>query len=130
MGAKNTDMCNEKEGRDECERSGKCEFRAGEHDCSWPTTTSEPWLGAQDANYELPVNPYKRSSKQRRAADHKQVQESMLFGGMGEGVIADTMHSTISLSTLLVMLAAAFAAYQLYRCAALRKAAGYTKLHD
>merc|ERR1719204_980482 len=65
--AKNSDMCNEKEGRDACERSDKCVFRADEEDCSWPTTTSEPWLGAKANDYDLPVNPYKRSSKQRRA---------------------------------------------------------------
>jgi len=121
--AKNAEMCNEKVGREQCERSDKCEFHENEDDCSWPTTTSEPWLGAE---YDLPVNPYKRSSKQRRAADHKQ-QESVLFG---EGIVADTMRSTISLSTLLMMIAAAFAAFQLYRCVALRKAGGYTKLAD
>jgi hypothetical protein len=121
--AKNAEMCNEKVGREQCERSDKCEFLENEDDCSWPTTTSEPWLGAE---YDLPVNPYKRSSKQRRAADHKQ-QESVLFG---EGIVADTMRSTVSLSTLLMMIAAAFAAFQLYRCVALRKAGGYTKLAD
>jgi len=125
--ASNTEMCNEKVGRESCERSGKCAFRAGEDDCAWPTTTSEPWLGAKgEADYKLPVNPYARSSKQRRAEDHK--QESVLFGG--QGAIAETMQSTVSLSTLLMMVAAAFAAFQLYRCIALRKAAGYSKLAD
>merc|ERR1712115_707716 len=47
--AKTNAMCAEKETRDQCERSGKCEFRSGiDADCELPTTTSEPWLGAQD----------------------------------------------------------------------------------
>merc|ERR1712087_1080221 len=125
--AKNTAMCNEKEGRESCERSGKCEFRVGEDDCSWPTTTSEPWLGAKDAsNYDLPVNPYARNSKQRRSNNRK--QESVLFGG--EGVISETMQSTVSLSTLMMFVVAAFAAFQLFKWWSARKAAGYTKLAD
>merc|ERR1711902_440676 len=50
-GVKENEMCGNKEGRDQCERSGKCEFREGEDaDCEFvPTTTSmEPWLGAKD----------------------------------------------------------------------------------
>jgi len=114
--SKNTEMCNAKVGRESCERSGKCEFRAGEDDCSWPTTTSEPWLGA------------KVGAKQRRgkAASHK--QESVLFGG--EGVISETMQSTISLSTLMMFVVAAFAAFQLFKWWSARKIGGYTKLAD
>merc|ERR1719361_3362622 len=115
--AKNTAMCNEKVGRESCERSGKCEFRVHEVDCSWPTTTSEPWLGA------------KMGAKQRRgksAASHK--QESMLFGG--EGVISETMQSTVSLSTLMMFVIAAFAAFQLFKWWSARKAGGYTKVAD
>merc|ERR1712087_682454 len=41
-GVKENEMCGNKVGRDQCERSGKCEFA----DCELPTTTSEPWLGA------------------------------------------------------------------------------------
>merc|ERR1712087_660045 len=36
---------------EDCERSGKCEFREGaDADCEFvpTTTTSEPWLGAKD----------------------------------------------------------------------------------
>ena len=46
---KNTEMCGLKESSEQCGRSDKCEWRAGE-DCSWPTTTSEPWLGAKAQN--------------------------------------------------------------------------------
>merc|ERR1719481_614472 len=47
--AKTNEMCSNKVGRDQCERSGKCEFKSGEYaDCELPTTTSEPWLGAKD----------------------------------------------------------------------------------
>jgi len=121
------ELCNAKIGRESCERSGKCEFRAGEDDCSWPTTTSEPWLGAKDAsNYDLPVNPYAKSSKQRRANNHK--QERALFGG--EGVISETMQSTVSLSTLMMFVVAAFAAFQLFKWWSARKVGGYTKLAD
>merc|ERR1712087_229069 len=35
-----SELCNAKIGRESCERSGKCEFREGEDDCSLPTTTS------------------------------------------------------------------------------------------
>merc|ERR1712172_381821 len=96
--AKNTEMCNAKVGRESCERSGKCEFRVDEDDCSWPTTTSEPWLGA------------KASAKQRRGKSASHKQESVLFGG--EGIISETMQSTISLSTLMMFVVAAFDAFQ------------------
>merc|ERR1711971_1284471 len=115
--AKNTEMCNAKVGRESCERSGKCEFRADEDDCSWPTTTSEPWLCA------------KMGAKQRRgksAASHK--QESVLFGG--EGVISETMQTTISLSTLMMFVIATFTAFQLFKWWSARKVGEYTKLAD
>merc|ERR1719361_2331868 len=41
-GVKENAMCATKDGLDQCERSGKCEFRAGEDaDCELPTTTTE-----------------------------------------------------------------------------------------
>merc|ERR1712129_584136 len=95
----------------------------GEDDCAWPTTTSEPWLGAKDAsNYDLSVNPYAKSSKQRRANSHK--QESVLFGG--EGAISETMQSTVSLSTLMMFVVAAFAAFQLFKWWSTRKTGSLT----
>jgi len=102
MDKKSSAMCGEKIGRESCERSGKCEFRAGEDDCSWPTTTSEPWLGEKV-----------QGSSMRRNSKRSRQQESMLFGG--EGAVAQTMSTQVSLSTVLLVVAAAFAVYQLYR---------------
>jgi hypothetical protein len=95
---KNTEMCNEKVGREQCERSGKCEFRLLETDCSWPTTTSEPWLGAKA-----------QSGKGSKRAGAR--QENVLFGGEFQ----ETMSTQVSLSTVLLCVAAAFAMYQVYR---------------
>jgi len=114
---KNNDKCNEKVGREACEKGGKCEFRAGEDDCSWPTAKID---------YDLPVNPYKRSSKRRRATNHK--QERVLFGE--QGVVAETMQTTVSLSTLLVMAVAALAVFQLLKWRSASKQGGYTELVD
>jgi len=115
---KNNEQCMDFVGREECERAGKknCEFHA-DNDCSWLTKKSD---------YDLPVNPYKRSSKKRRAANHK--QEKVLFGA--QGVVAETMETTVSLSTLLVMAVAAFAAFHLYKWRSAKKQEGYTELVD
>merc|ERR1719203_1082520 len=42
-GVKENEMCGKKESREQCERSGNCEFRSGENaDCEYtPTTTTE-----------------------------------------------------------------------------------------
>merc|ERR1711972_916151 len=75
--AKTNEMCAEKIGRDQCERSGKCEFRSGYGaDCELPTTTSEPWLGEKD--------------------------EAVLFGEQGT-TLSEAMNTQISLSTLLLL---------------------------
>merc|ERR1712241_1127536 len=116
----NTPMCNEKKGREACERSGKCEFRVLEEDCSWPTTTSEPWLGAQadaEADYALPYNPYKQQ-KSRKKDSHRQEQEMF---GEGNGVVGQAMQYQVSLSSVLLMLVAAFAVYQAYAWMANRR---------
>merc|ERR1719230_1673230 len=121
--AKTNEMCGNKIGRDQCERSGKCEFRSGpDADCelvttSEPTTTSEPWLGEQD-EYALPFNPYKQSKKSSRKG--RRQEEAMLFGADSAG--AQAMQTQVSLSSVLLMVAAAFALYQAYRWMAARKA--------
>merc|ERR1712087_903005 len=74
-------------------------------DCSLPTTTSEPWLGAQaeeaEADYALPYNPYKQQkSRKSNKNSHRQEQEAMLY--------------QVSLSSVLLMLVAAFALYHTY----------------
>merc|ERR1712087_770049 len=102
---KANDKCGNKVGRDQCERSGKCEFREGKDaDCSFvqTTTTSEPWLGAKD--------------------------EAVLFAEQGT-VLSEAMNTQISLSTLLLLAAVALAAQQLYKwCYSSRS--GYTKLDE
>merc|ERR1712087_991898 len=87
-------------------------------DCSWPTTTSEPWMGAKPASDEQGLLPKPKPKdaqlkpKPKNAADK---QEALLFGG--ETVVAEAMSTQVSLSTLLLLAMAAFAMYQLYqRC--------------
>merc|ERR1711971_304556 len=77
--AKTNEMCAEKEEKDSCERSGKCEWRADTSvdepaDCTLPTTTSTPWLGEQaEADYTLPYNPYKQSQMRKQSKNsHRQ----------------------------------------------------------
>merc|ERR1712087_678179 len=123
--AKTNAMCAEKEGREQCERSGKCEFRPDESDdepadCSLPTTTSEPWLGAQAEaeDYALPYNPYKQQQQQKSRKSnknsHRQEQEAMMFGADANGVVGQAMQYQVSLSSVLLMLVAAFALYHTY----------------
>jgi len=100
---KNADMCAEKEDPNSCERSGKCEFieTADFSECEYATTTSEPWLGAKD--------------------------ETLMFGE--ESIIGDAMNTQVSLSTVLLAVAAALAVLQVYRwCSASSSRDGYTKL--
>ena len=124
--AKTNEMCGDKVGREQCERSGKCEFRSGEDaDCELPTTTSVPWLGAQE-EHSLPFNPYK-ASKQSAKKGRRQ-EEAMLFGAHNGSVVAEAMDYQVSLSSLLLFVAAALAVHQVYRCYAARNAAGYKAL--
>merc|ERR1719463_49939 len=98
---KSNEMCNGKTDSESCGRSGKCQWREGEDaDCEL-TTTSEPWMGAKPA----------AKARSKSVAHHQ--QEAMLFGG--ESVIAETMQTTVTLSTVLLCVMAAFATYQLYR---------------
>merc|ERR1719208_368236 len=106
-GVKENEMCGNKVGRDQCERSGKCEFREGaDADCEFvpTTTTSEPWLGAKD--------------------------EAVPFGEQG-AVLSEAMNTQVSLSTILLLAVVALAAQQLYKWwSASRASAGYTKLAE
>merc|ERR1719203_1982920 len=102
--AKNNEMCADKVGREQCERSGKCAFREGlDADCELPTTPEEPWMGAK--------------------------AEQKLARSVGVG---ETLQSTtISLSSLLLIVAAAFVVHQVYRFWVARQAhAGYAKLAE
>merc|ERR1719515_185263 len=106
-GVKENEMCGNKVGRDQCERSGKCEFREGaDADCEFvpTTTTSEPWLGAK--------------------------HEAVLFGEQG-AVLSEAMNTQVSLSTILLLAVVALAAQQLYKWwSASHASAGYTKLAE
>jgi len=44
----------------------------------------------------------------------------MLFGGAGESAVAQAMQYEVSLSTLLLLVVAAFALHQAYKCVANR----------
>merc|ERR1719317_1199693 len=106
-GVKENEMCGNKVGRHQCERSGKCEFRPGaDADCELPTTTSEPWLGAKD--------------------------EAVLFAANGESsVLTEAMNTQVSLSTVLLFAVVALAVQQLYKCYANHASRdGYTKLDE
>merc|ERR1712087_754705 len=108
-GVKENEMCGNKVGRDQCERSGKCEFREGEDaDCEYvqTTTTSEPWLGAKDG--------------------------AVLFAANGESsVLTEAMNTQVSLSTVLLFAVVALAVQQLYKCYADHASRnGYIKLAE
>jgi len=112
-GVKENEMCGNKIGREQCERSGKCEFREGaDADCEFvPTTTteqwttSEPWLGAKD--------------------------EAVLFAGENSSVVSEAMNTQISLSTIVLLAVVALTAQQLYKWwANSRSNDGYTKLAE
>jgi len=111
---KNAEMCAEKEGREMCERSGKCEFIAthDDSDCELDTTTSEPWLGAKSESMTH------RKRAKGANAQHQQ-QQAMLFGGAGadsNSVVTQAMQTQVSLSSVLLFVLAAFALQQTYKC--------------
>merc|ERR1719420_2727987 len=125
------DKCAEKEGREQCERSDKCEFRAGETDCSFPTTTEEPWLGAKpDADEKglLPKpKPQPKDALKPKPKNAENKHEALLFGG--ETVVGEAMNTQVSLSTVLLLVLAAFALHQMYqRCATRKNGSEYTPI--
>merc|ERR1712087_265013 len=95
------EKCALKETAESCNRMSKCLWNAGEDaDCAWPTTTSEPWLGAKV------LRSRKGGSPQRRA--EQKMATSLNIGEQMQS-------TTVSLSTLLFVVIAAFAVYQLYQ---------------
>merc|ERR1719495_1730216 len=113
---KANDKCSRATERTRCEDMG-CSFLVTDDpdDCimTTTTTTSEPWLEAKDEGYALPFNPYKQAKKSaRKNANHRQ-EEAMLFGG--DSVVGQAMQYQVSLSSVLMMVIAAFAVYQVYR---------------
>jgi len=127
---KNADMCIEmgiEKGHEMCDRSGKCEFIVtdDESECEWDTTTSEPWLNAQESESKYSRSYSGRSSKSNSA------QQSMLFGG-GESTtttVGQAMQTQVSLSAVLMFVVAAFALYQAFQCVAKRNGGGYKQIN-
>merc|ERR1711972_448493 len=123
---KNAEMCAERQGREQCERSSKCEFVVTDDysDCEYDTTTSEPWLGAKS---EMSSKHRKRA----KGANAQHQQEAMLFGGVGaESAVARAMHTQISLSSLLLFVLSAFALLQPSRCFASSRGGDYKQIGD
>ena len=119
-----TEKCAEKEGREECERMEKCEFRSGETDCSWPTTTESPWMNAKPEKDGFSPKPNPKDAKKAKEAGKS---EALLFGETG--VVAEAINTSISLSTVLLLAVAAFAVYKISIWASHRNG-GYTKLEE
>merc|ERR1712129_475775 len=76
---KNAQMCIDmvvEKGREMCDRSGKCEFIVTDdaEDCEYETTTSEPWLNAQQ---ESEANKYSQRSHSGKRSGKK--SNSVLF---------------------------------------------------
>merc|ERR1712087_742676 len=118
------DMCLEKQGREQCERSGKCEFIAtyNNDDCVYDTTTSEPWLNAKaEAKHAAHA-----SKGKKRAKGAANAQAAMLFGQ--ESAVEQAMQYQVPLSTVLLFVVAALAVHQAYKCVANRNG-GYKKIN-
>merc|ERR1719192_1810718 len=108
---KSADMCFEKVGREQCERSGKCEFieTNSYEDCEYDTTTSEPWL-----NVKAEAKHAAHAAKGKKRAK-------------GAATAQEAMQYEVSLSTLLLLVVAAFALHQAYKCVANRNG-GYKEI--
>merc|ERR1719474_2260190 len=139
-GVKENEMCGNKVGRDQCERSGKCEFREGaDADCEYvPTTTAMcadkvgrdqcersgkcEFRTGYDADCELPTTTSEPWLGEK--------DEAVLFAANGESsVVSEALNTQVSLSTVLLLAVVAFAAQQLYKWYANKAARdGYTKL--
>merc|ERR1719320_1324241 len=124
---KSADMCFEKVGREQCHRSGKCEFIVtdDDEDCKYDTTTSEPWLNAKaEAKHAAHAA---KGKKRAKGAAH--AQQAMMFGGAeGESAVEQAMQYQVSLSTLLLFVVAALALHQAYKCVANRNG-GYKEIN-
>merc|ERR1712087_706084 len=117
------DMCLAKVGREQCERSGKCEFVATEDFdvCKYDTTTSEPWLNAKaDAKHAAHA-----AKGKKRAKGAANAQEAMLFGQ--QSAVEQAMQYQVSLSAVLLFVVAALALHQAYKCVANRNG-GYKQI--
>merc|ERR1712087_204528 len=153
--AKENEMCGNKVGRDQCERSGKCEFRSGEDAiCDYYSTTTTMEVGccygdtaktnemcAEKIGREQCERSGKCEFRSGEDADCElptttsepwlgEKDEAVLFGEQGT-VLSEAMNTQISLSTLLLFAVVALAVQQLYRCYANSASRdGYTKLAE
>merc|ERR1712212_20138 len=130
MGASNEMCAAFDDDADKCDGRSQCVFRSGKDaDCTFTpttttttTTTSQPWLGAKSES--------KTQSKRAKGAKAQHQQEAMLFGDAGaESVVAQTMQTQVSLSSVVLFLLAALALQQVYKCFASRNA-GYKQIRS
>merc|ERR1719204_1517425 len=154
-GVKENEMCSNKVGRDQCERSGKCEFRSGADavcDPVFTTTTMEPGCcyGDTAKTNEMCAEKVGREQCERsgkcefKSGEYADCElptttsepwlgakdEAVLFAGENS-LVGEAMNTQVSLSTLLLLAVAALAAQQLYKWySAHANHAGYTKLAE
>jgi len=154
-GVKENEMCGNKVGRDQCERSGKCEFRSGEDAiCDYESTTTTMEVGCcygdtaktnEMCGDKIGREQCERSGKcEFRSGEDADCElptttsepwlgekdEAVLFGEQGT-TLSEAMNTQISLSTLLLFAVVALAVQQLYRCYANSASRdGYTKLAE
>jgi len=139
------DACAKKDERDQCERSEKCEWIVtdDETDCTWPTTTSEPWLGAKakakrkssrletkkvaHSQTKKVAHSQTKNSHSKKAQHHQEKQEKALFGAGIKSVMELLVKYQVSLSTVFLASVAVLAVLQLYRWWS-RRHDGYSKL--
>jgi len=154
-GVKENEMCGNKVGRDQCERSGKCEFREGaDADCEFvPTTTTEEvgcCYGDTAKTNAMCAEKVGRDQCERsgkcefREGEYADCElptttsepwlgakdEAVLFAGENS-LVSEAMNTQVSLSTVLLLAVAALAVQQLYKWySANADRAGYTKLAE
>merc|ERR1711971_603585 len=133
---KNTQMCIEKDGREMCDRSGKCEFIVTDdaEDCEYDTTTSEPWLNAQAEQQESQyAHTQQRSYSGNSKRSGKKSANSMMFAaanGETTSTVEQAMQTQVSLATLLMFVVAAVALYQMFLCVAQSNGGGYKQIRN
>merc|ERR1711997_605553 len=93
-------------GREMCDRSNKCEFIETD-DCEYETTTSEPWLNAQEESEKQQAysqRSYSGSYSGKRSYNGKK-SNAELFAGNGETTttVEQAMQTQVSLTTLLML---------------------------
>merc|ERR1712129_468422 len=89
------------------------------------TTTSEPWLNAQQESEA--ANKYSQRSYSGKRSGKK--SNSVLFAGE-TSTVEQAMQTQVSLATLLMFVVAAFALYQMYSCVAQRNGGGYKQINS